>query len=136
MVVAVEAQGTGVASALVAAAEERLMDAGLGSCQIEYEYTCGDPQSERLYKWYEGTLGFHAGGAPTKTRGRCEWRRCRKRLDRRPTGGPRSERAREHSPAASQFASRSSAAAGDAAMVRSTSHTGSCWARVLRALFG
>ena len=129
LVVAVEAQGTGVASALVAAAEERLMEAGLGSCQIEYEYTCGDAQSERLYKWYEGTLGFHGGGAPTKTRGRCEWRRCRKRLERRSSRGPRSE----HSPAASR---RSSAASGDTAMVRSSSRTGSCWARMLRALFG
>ena len=46
----VDHQGTGVASALVRAAEERLA----GACemmQIEYEYTPGDDYSERLYAW-------------------------------------------------------------------------------------
>lgn len=87
---AVDAQGTGVASALVAAAEARLIDAGLANCQIEYEYTSGDPASERLYQWYEGALGFCAGGPPSTRTGCTEFRRCRKRLDkaRRPT--PRS----------------------------------------------
>lgn len=39
LVVAVEAQGTGVATALVHAAEQRLIEAGLTRVQIEYEYT-------------------------------------------------------------------------------------------------
>ena len=46
----VDHQGTGVASALVRAAEARLA----GACemiQIEYEYTPGDDYSERLYAW-------------------------------------------------------------------------------------
>jgi GNAT superfamily N-acetyltransferase len=50
VVVDVSAQGTGVASALVRAAEERLA----GACeqiQIEYEYTPGHEYSERLYEW-------------------------------------------------------------------------------------
>ena len=84
LVVAVEAQGTGVASALVAAAEARLTAMGLSQCQIEYEYTCGDPQSERLLAWYEGTLGFNGGHAPTNKPGRSEFRHCRKRLGQRP----------------------------------------------------
>jgi len=82
LVVNVAAQGTGVAGALVAAAEARLALHGLHQCQIEYEYTCGDPASERLYGWYEGALGFSGGGPPTRTPGRSEFRRCRKRLDR------------------------------------------------------
>jgi len=76
LVVAVEAQGTGVGSALVRAAEQRLRLAGLQSVQIEYEYTRGDPDSERLYAWYEGSLGFSGGGPP----GYNEFRRCRKKL--------------------------------------------------------
>ena len=72
----VEAQGTGVASALVRAAEQRLRSHGLQSVQIEYEYTRGDLDSERLYAWYEGSLGFSGGGPP----GHSEFRRCRKKL--------------------------------------------------------
>merc|ERR1711972_811462 len=55
-------QGIGVASSLVAAAERRLLDAGCKRVQIEYEYTVGDPYSERLMAWYETKLGF--SGAP------------------------------------------------------------------------
>jgi GNAT superfamily N-acetyltransferase len=80
--VAEEAQGTGVASALVAAAEERLRAAGLGFVQMEYDFEAGDPLSLRLHKWYEGTLGFTAlsGRPPPTEPGESEWRSCRKCL--------------------------------------------------------
>lgn len=55
------AQGKGVASELVAAAEKRLLDAGCQSVQMEYRFTVGDPSKERLYAWYEGKLGFDGG---------------------------------------------------------------------------
>merc|ERR1719476_538257 len=55
------AQGKGVASALVAAAERRLLDAGCRSVQIEYRFKVGSQSKERLYKWYEGKLGFDGG---------------------------------------------------------------------------
>lgn len=55
------AQGKGVASALVAAAEKRLLDAGCQSVQMEYRFTIGDKTKERLYNWYEGKLGFDGG---------------------------------------------------------------------------
>ncbi len=42
------AQGTGVASALVEAAEDRLRAGGCQYVQIEYEYTEGHPHSQRL----------------------------------------------------------------------------------------
>ena len=83
LVVDVDAQGTGVASTLVRAAERRLIEAGLQHVQIEYEYTRGDAASERLYAWYEGALGFNGGGPP----GRNEFRRCRKKLARLPPDG-------------------------------------------------
>mmetsp|Transcript_117283 Transcript_117283/g.185594 ORF Transcript_117283/g.185594 Transcript_117283/m.185594 type:complete len:220 (-) Transcript_117283:214-873(-) len=54
-------QGRGVASALVAAAEKRLLDYGCESVQIEYRFRAGDPEKERLYAWYEGKLGFDGG---------------------------------------------------------------------------
>ena len=69
------AQGTGVASALVAAAEARLSAAGLREVQIEFDYSKGDPQSERLRAWYEGTCGFKGPGHSGSG-----FRRCRKRL--------------------------------------------------------
>ena len=69
------AQGTGVASALVAAAERRLYEAGLKQVQLEFEYQRGDPQSERLLAWYEGSCGFT--GPSTRSSG---FRRCRKGL--------------------------------------------------------
>ena len=84
LVVDVQAQGSGVASALVAAAEARLFEAGLVQVQIEYEYTPGDPQSERLYNWYEGSCGFSGGGPPSSYYS--SFRRCRKKL-----GPPRKE---------------------------------------------
>lgn len=49
---------------LVAAAEKRLLDSGCKRVQIEYEYTVGDPYSERLLSWYEGKLGFSGGPKP------------------------------------------------------------------------
>ena len=78
LVVDVAAQGTGVATALVTAAEQRLREAGLRQVQIEYEYTPGDPHSERLYGWYEGKCGF-SGGGPSSTY-YSSFRRCRKSL--------------------------------------------------------
>jgi GNAT superfamily N-acetyltransferase len=59
-----EAQCTGVASALVRAAELRLASV-CDKIQIEYEYTSGQPYSERLLNWYEGKCGFECPyGAP------------------------------------------------------------------------
>merc|ERR1712187_298100 len=55
------AQGKGVGSALVEAAEKRLLDAGCQSVQIEYRFTVGDEAKERLYAWYEGKLEFDGG---------------------------------------------------------------------------
>ena len=77
------AQGSGVARALVRAAERRLRDAGLRMVQIEYEYVAGDAFSERLYDWYEGSCGFVGmGGPPPRGEiGERQFRRCRKRLD-------------------------------------------------------
>ncbi len=80
LVVDVSAQGTGVGSALVAAAEARLAQAGLPYVQIEYGYTCGDVESERLLAWYEGSLGYDGGGRPCSRPGSSEFRRCWKRL--------------------------------------------------------
>merc|ERR1719458_2252410 len=58
-----DVQGRGVASALVAAAEQRLLDRGCRNVQIEYHYHPGDPFSERLKDWYEGRLGFRGRGS-------------------------------------------------------------------------
>ena len=68
LVAAREAQGTGVASALVAAAESRLRDAGCTAIQIEYEFD-GDTHSQRLYNWYEGKLEFVCGAGPPRAGG-------------------------------------------------------------------
>ena len=51
LVVDPEAQGTGVASALVSAAEKRLSAEGCAQAGIEYSYQVGDPLSERLLAW-------------------------------------------------------------------------------------
>ena len=72
-----EVRGTGVASALIAAAERRLLEEGCstsalkregigrpGAIQIEYEFTAGDPESQRLLQWYEGACGFRSGSPP------------------------------------------------------------------------
>ena len=85
------AQGTGVASALVAAAEQRLYEAGLREVQIEYDYHRGDPQSERLLAWYEGSCGFTGPGSRHSG-----FRRCRKRLRAapRPSEGGHPSRAK------------------------------------------
>ena len=69
-------QGTGVASALVQAAETRLAAAGLCKVQIEYSFHLGDPLAERLFAWYEDTLGY-VGPRDGKRSG---FRMCRKRL--------------------------------------------------------
>lgn len=68
------AQGKGVGSALVEAAEVRLLRAGCESVQIEYRFTVGNPAKERLYAWYEGKLGFDGG--PRRSGFRC----CHKEL--------------------------------------------------------
>lgn len=84
MVVGREFQGSGVGSLLVAAAEERLARKNCSQVQIEYEFTCGDPASERLAAWYEGKCGF-SSHMPLPTRpGRRQFRSCRKRLERLP----------------------------------------------------
>mmetsp|Transcript_68058 Transcript_68058/g.127097 ORF Transcript_68058/g.127097 Transcript_68058/m.127097 type:complete len:247 (-) Transcript_68058:199-939(-) len=74
-----EHQGKGVASALVAAAEGRLLEKGCQHVQIEYEFTPGDVHSERLFSWYEGKLGFSGGPKPCSG-SYCSFRRCRKSL--------------------------------------------------------
>mmetsp|Transcript_110729 Transcript_110729/g.220166 ORF Transcript_110729/g.220166 Transcript_110729/m.220166 type:complete len:218 (-) Transcript_110729:69-722(-) len=58
-----DVQGQGIASALVVAAEQRLLDRGCRTVQIEYHYYPGDPYSERLKNWYEGKLGFQGRGS-------------------------------------------------------------------------
>ncbi|KAL1512231.1 hypothetical protein AB1Y20_005493 [Prymnesium parvum] len=65
LVVKKSAQGTGVASALVTAAEARLAR----SCalvQIEYEFTPGHAYSERLLEWYEGKCEFKCVNRPPR----------------------------------------------------------------------
>ena len=79
LVAHVDHQGTGVASALVRAAEARLA----GACQmiqIEYEYTPGDDNSERLYAWYEQRCGFTCARGPPHARpdGGAQFRKCHK----------------------------------------------------------
>merc|ERR1711998_66258 len=58
LAVDVAEQGTGIASALVRAAEDRLAARGCSSVQIEYEYSPDHAHSLRLESWYEGKLGF------------------------------------------------------------------------------
>ncbi|OLQ06587.1 Dynein regulatory complex protein 1 [Symbiodinium microadriaticum] len=85
MVVDPAAQGSGVASALAVAAEQRLARAGCVAVQIEYQFTVGDEFCERLRGWYEGQLGFRClTGAPSAVTGSREFRLCHKWL--RPTG--------------------------------------------------
>jgi GNAT superfamily N-acetyltransferase len=83
LVVDEAAHGSGVATALVAAAEQRLANAGLRAVQIEYHYNRGDPLSERLLAWYEGSLGFT--GPSSRASG---FRIARKKLPARSAGGP------------------------------------------------
>ena len=86
LAVAPEAQGCGVASALVAAAEARLQAAGLSSAGMEYRYHAGDAFSERMIAWYEDNLRYV--GPASRHSG---FRMCRKRLDGaggRGGGGP------------------------------------------------
>jgi len=75
LVVDPPAQGTGVASSLVHAAEQRLYSHGLRRAQIEYSFSKGDPQSERLLAWYEDALGYR--GPLSRRSG---FRMCRKHL--------------------------------------------------------
>jgi ribosomal protein S18 acetylase RimI-like enzyme len=72
-----QAQGGGVATALVLAAERRLATA-CERIQIEYECTEGEEFSQRLFDWYEGKLGFD-GGRRGKTGSR-SFRCCQKRI--------------------------------------------------------
>mmetsp|Transcript_12567 Transcript_12567/g.28399 ORF Transcript_12567/g.28399 Transcript_12567/m.28399 type:complete len:200 (-) Transcript_12567:87-686(-) len=83
------AQGCGVASALVEAAETRLLQGGCHAVQIEYEYAPGDAASERLRAWYEGKLGFSSTsswivgrlvGLVIGHKGGVQFRRCQKKL--------------------------------------------------------
>ena len=75
-----EAQSTGVASALVRAAELRLA-AACEMIQIEYEYTPGDEYSGRLLQWYEGKCGFECpSGPPRNDRRYTQFRKCFKRV--------------------------------------------------------
>jgi len=88
LVVAVDAQGTGVASALVQGAETRLKRGGCTEVQIEYEYGAHLPHTQRLSDWYEGKLGFKDTSCWFMNRflgmivggGGTEFRRCRKAL--------------------------------------------------------
>ena len=86
LVVSQAAQGTGVASAIVAAAERRLA----GCCarvQIEYEYYQNHPPSEALKAMYEDHFGFVRESGSGRRRSssggsefRSEFRRCQKEL--------------------------------------------------------
>ena len=59
LAVAPSSLGMGVASALVRAAEARLLACeSVAAIEIEYEYSPGDAYAERLRAWYEGKLGF------------------------------------------------------------------------------
>lgn len=78
LVVDVDMQGKGIASAMVKAAEARLA----GVCdqiQMEYEFTPNDPLSERLLEWYEGRCGFRCVSGPPSRRFQ-EFRKCRKMI--------------------------------------------------------
>merc|ERR1711924_589281 len=73
-------QGTGVANALVQAAELRLATA-CEEIQIEYEFTEGHDFSNRLMSWYEGKLGFRCtSGYRRGSKGSTTFRKCRKRI--------------------------------------------------------
>ena len=72
------AQGSGVAAALVHAAELRLSAAGCSTAGMEFSYHVGDPLSERLLAWYEGPL-LYVGPSHRKS----GFRICRKRLPAR-----------------------------------------------------
>ena len=79
LVVAREAQGTGVAAAIIAAAERRLA----GACthvQIEYDYTPGHAESEKLAYLYETKFGFVRSRSHPRRRGDNEFRKCHKKL--------------------------------------------------------
>lgn len=72
-------QGRGVASALVAAAEKRLVVEGMSSAGMEYSFREGDELAERLYAWYEGADGLRYVCSKPKQTG---FRMCRKALTR------------------------------------------------------
>lgn len=79
--VEVASQGSGVASALVDAAEDRLRAAQCRAIQIEYEYTVGDAHSERLRRWYEDKLRFSCRNSLPKWGS--SFRCCHKALESR-----------------------------------------------------
>ena len=112
LVAAREAQGTGVASALVAAAESRLRDNGCTAIQIEYEFD-GDTHSQRLYNWYEGKLEFVCGAGPPRAGGGVfglQFRKCRKKISR---GAPASSAGETSEAAAGASAAAPAAAPSD-----------------------
>jgi GNAT superfamily N-acetyltransferase len=88
LVVDTNAQGGGVASALVRAAEARLREGGCTHVQIEYEFGPHLPHTQRLADWYQGKLGFESQTGWFINRligmvvgcGGTEFRRCRKAL--------------------------------------------------------
>lgn len=99
LVVDIASQRSGVATALVAAAEERLTAGGCSHVQIEYHYVEEDAATVRLASWYEGRLGFerHNYYATGKIAGwlighkrRTDFRQSRKalRAGAAPVGGP------------------------------------------------
>jgi ribosomal protein S18 acetylase RimI-like enzyme len=70
LAVSTEAQGQGIASLLVAAAERRLAEECM-KVQIEYNYRADHAPSAHLEAWYERTLGFkRVNRVPTELRGR------------------------------------------------------------------
>ncbi|CAE8632188.1 unnamed protein product [Polarella glacialis] len=90
LAVATAAQGTGVASELVRAAEQSLQLGGCTHVQIEYEYNSGHAYSQRLMDWYEVKLGFRSNSPWLVNRliglvigrGGSEFRRCQRDLQR------------------------------------------------------
>jgi GNAT superfamily N-acetyltransferase len=111
------AQGQGVASALVKAAENRLLQAGCDSVQMEYRYVVGDPAKERLFTWYEGKLGFDGGPR------RSGFRMCLKELS---AESFQAQHEKRDSPSARlQLQSNVKSSCNDAKRVRSSSTSSS-----------
>lgn len=74
-------QGKGVAKTLVRVGEARLA-AVCHEIQMEYRYSSGEADSERLKEWYEDRLGFVCPNGPPSTQpGDREFRQCRKRIN-------------------------------------------------------
>ena len=43
----------------------------MSKVQMEYSYHCGEPQSERMMAWYEGSLGFTGPASSPLRLSRC-----------------------------------------------------------------